>query len=197
MVRNPDENAQHPTYEPLGLASDELFAIPAHPHGAGLRQSSMALEKIRGVPSRERARTTSNPNLSVRAGPRRRAVSSAELLSVAVCAQGLTKTACRPARTANSHQTDSKRTMRRPARAKPVDRPTRDPVLTRRLFQPAHRSQISRLWLACRKMGGHTLSDFSRSQACAKLIATATNVNDSNQNQAGRSASRYTIGVIA
>ena len=179
MVRNPDENAQHPTYEPLGLASDELFAIPAHPHGAGLgqsssapdkieasgragrlkpraippvrtrtgaglRQSSMALEKIRGVPSRERARTTSNPNLSVRAGPRRRAVSSAELLSVAVCAQGLTKTACRPARTANSHQTDSKRTMRRPARAKPVDRPTRDPVLTRRLFQPAHRSQISR-----------------------------------------------------
>ena len=37
MVRNPDENAQHPTYEPLGLASDELFAIPAHPHGAGPR----------------------------------------------------------------------------------------------------------------------------------------------------------------
>ena len=116
-----------------GLPSDELFAIPAHPHGAGLRQSSMALEKIRGVPSRERARTTSNPNLSVRAGPRRRAVSSAELLSVAVCAQGLTKTACRPDRTANSHRTDSKRTMRRPARAKPVDRPTRDPVLTRRV----------------------------------------------------------------
>ena len=59
------------------LASDELFTIPAHPHGAGLRQSSMALEKIRGVPSRERARTTNNPNLSVRAEPRRRAVSSA------------------------------------------------------------------------------------------------------------------------
>ena len=41
-----DENAQHPTYEPLGLASDELFAIPAHSHDAGLSQSSMALEKI-------------------------------------------------------------------------------------------------------------------------------------------------------
>jgi hypothetical protein len=27
-----------------------------------------------------------------------------------------------------------------------------------------------RLWLACRKMGGHTLSVFSRSHACAKLI---------------------------
>jgi hypothetical protein len=58
-VRNPDENAQRPTYEPLGLACDELFAIPAHPHGAGLSQSSMALEKTRGVRSCERARTTS------------------------------------------------------------------------------------------------------------------------------------------
>src|SRR6185312_16924788 len=91
LVQDLSENAQHPTYEPLGLASDELFAIPAHPHGAGLRQSSMALEEIRGVPSCERARTTSNPNLSVRAGPRRRAVSSAGYWGVAVCAQGLTK----------------------------------------------------------------------------------------------------------
>ena len=41
---------------------------------------------------------------------------------------------------------------------------------------------IQRLWLACRKMGGHTLSVLSRSQACAKLIATATNVNVSSQN---------------
>lgn len=46
VVQNPDEIARRPTYEPLWLASDELFAIPAHPHGAGLRQSSIALEKI-------------------------------------------------------------------------------------------------------------------------------------------------------
>jgi len=43
-VRYPGENAQRPTYEPLGLASDELFAIPARPPGAGLDQSSMAPE---------------------------------------------------------------------------------------------------------------------------------------------------------
>ena len=40
----PGENAQRPTYEPHGLASDEPFAIPAHRHGAGLRQNSKALE---------------------------------------------------------------------------------------------------------------------------------------------------------
>jgi hypothetical protein len=39
-------DAQRPTYEPLGLASDELFAISAHPHGAGLGQSSSAPDKI-------------------------------------------------------------------------------------------------------------------------------------------------------
>ena len=46
LVRYPGENAQRPTYEPLGLASDELFAISAHPHGAGLGQSSSAPDKI-------------------------------------------------------------------------------------------------------------------------------------------------------
>ena len=46
LVRYPGENAQRPTYEPLGLASDELFAISAHPHGAGLGQSSTAPDKI-------------------------------------------------------------------------------------------------------------------------------------------------------
>jgi hypothetical protein len=39
---------------------------------------------------------------------------------------------------------------------------------------------IHRLWLACKKIGGQTLSVFSRSQACATLIATATNVNVSS-----------------
>jgi len=73
----------------------------------------MALEKIRGVPSCERARTTSNPNLSVRAGPRRRAVSSAGYWALPSAAQGLTKTACRRQ---NGQQSPNwlKRTMRRP-----------------------------------------------------------------------------------
>jgi hypothetical protein len=41
-----------------------------------------------------------------------------------------------------------------------------------------------------RKIGGNTQSVFSRSQACAKLIATATIGNVSSQNQEGRPASR-------
>lgn len=45
--RAQDENAQRPTYEPHGLASDELFAIPAHPHGAGLCQSSGLARRFR------------------------------------------------------------------------------------------------------------------------------------------------------
>ena len=49
---------------------------------------------------------------------------------------------------------------------------------------------IHRLWLACRKIGDHTLSVLSRNQAWAKLIATATNVNVSSQNHGGRPASR-------
>jgi hypothetical protein len=49
---------------------------------------------------------------------------------------------------------------------------------------------IQRLWLVSRKIGGHTLSVRSRSQAWAKLIATATNVNVSSQNHGGRPASR-------
>jgi len=35
-----------PSCETLGHASDELFAISAHPHGAGLGQSSTAPDKI-------------------------------------------------------------------------------------------------------------------------------------------------------
>lgn len=52
---------------------------------------------------------------------------------------------------------------------------------------------IHRLWLACRKMGGHTLPDLSRSQADAKLIATATNVNDQNQADSGTKNPRQPI----
>ena len=47
-----------------------------------------------------------------------------------------------------------------------------------------------RLWLACRKIGGQTLSVSNRSHACAKLIAIATNVNVNSQNHGGRPASR-------
>src|SRR6202158_2300524 len=55
---------------------------------------------------------------------------------------------------------------------------------------------IHRLWLACRKTAGHTLPVFSRSQPCAKLIATAPNVNVSSQNQAGSPTPACTTDVI-
>ena len=134
LVRTPDENAQRPTYEPLGLASDELFAIPAHPHGAGLSQSSMALDKIGGVWSCERAQTTSNPTCS--------------------CRPDRDDTPCHPvgcwrialpprSRSAKRACSSSERRADQP-RTKPVDRPTRGPVLTRRPRQSAHRSRISK-----------------------------------------------------
>jgi hypothetical protein len=93
LVRTPDQNAQRPTYEPLGLASDELFAIPAHPHGAGLSQSSMALDKIGGRLVMRAGSNHEQSHLPVPARPRRHAVPSRRLLGAlpALGAHGLSK----------------------------------------------------------------------------------------------------------
>jgi hypothetical protein len=55
-------------------------------------------------------------------------------------------------------------------------------VYSRSLVSGVKIDCIHRLWLACRKIGGHRLPVFNRNQAWAKLIATATNVNVSSQN---------------